>query len=75
MKYILKKAEASVLVCSLKVLQGNLGRILSECPDLKLLILMDVALTTQEVSPFFYFENNYQTYNLIVRGNYTYFHS
>ena len=49
MKFILNKAEVSILVCSLKTLEERLADILSDCPSLKLLILMDIALTCPEV--------------------------
>lgn len=48
MKYILKKAEVRVVVCSLRLL-NELVKILPECPVVRVVILMDVAVDCLEV--------------------------
>ncbi len=50
MKYIMNKADSTVLVCSSKMLEANLTDILLDCPSLKLVVLMDIALTSPKVT-------------------------
>jgi hypothetical protein len=49
MRYILRKAEVGIIVCSADILKKELVKILPECPSLQLIILMDSALTHNEV--------------------------
>lgn len=53
MGYILKKAEASIVVCSPGIFEKELAKILPECPAVQVIILMDSALTCGEVGCFF----------------------
>ena len=48
MSYILRKAEVSTVVCSASTLE-EITKVLSECPGVKTVILMDAALNCAEV--------------------------
>lgn len=48
MRYILNKAEVSAVVCSSNIL-SELMKVLPECPAVRLIILMDAALNSDEV--------------------------
>lgn len=49
MRYILKKAEVSIVVCPPGILKKELMKILPECPTVQVVILMDSALGCNEV--------------------------
>ena len=49
MRFILKEAETSIVVCSLNTLK-EMATILRECPSVRAVILMDLALNSAEVS-------------------------
>lgn len=49
MKFILTKAEVSVLVCS-STTSKELVKILADCPSIRIVILMDIALNCVEVT-------------------------
>ncbi len=48
MKYILKKAEVSIIVCSSSTLT-KLAKILPGCPTVQVIVLMDAAHSCSEV--------------------------
>lgn len=48
MRYILKKAEVRIVICSASTLQ-EIRKILPECPLVRAIILMDAALNCVEV--------------------------
>lgn len=50
MKYILKIAEVSIVICSPDILKKELVKILPDCPTVQVIIIMDSALTCDEVS-------------------------
>lgn len=49
MRYMLRKAEVSTVVCSASTLK-ELSRILPECPTVRTVVLMDAACNCTEVS-------------------------
>ncbi len=52
MRFVLNEAEISTVVCSADTLR-EMVKILPECPSIRVVVLMDVALNCREVcSPF-----------------------
>ena len=49
MSFILKKAEVSIIVCSSDILRKELVKLLTDCPNLHTIIVMDYALMYTEV--------------------------